>query len=67
LEGTRQSGIGFDLKIANLSKDGNILQLARNVASELLSNDPSLESSDNRILRQSLVSRQTDFDWSSIS
>ena len=33
LEGTQQSGMGFDLKIANLAKDGEILQLARNVAS----------------------------------
>ena len=67
LEGTRQSGIGFDLKIANLSKDGDILQTARNIASEVLSNDPMLENQDNRILRQSIMSRQTDFDWSSIS
>ena len=36
LEGTQQSGMGFELKIANLSKDGEILQLARNVANDIL-------------------------------
>lgn len=42
LEGTRQSGEGIDLKIANLATDGQILQLARDIASEVLSTDPDL-------------------------
>ena len=68
LEGTQQSGIGFDLKIANLSKDGEILNLARRVASEILENDPLLQREENRLLLQAVkASRQTDFDWSSIS
>ncbi len=68
IEGTQQSGIGFDLKIANLGKDGRILQLARDEASEILDNDPTLSSDENRILLKNLVaSKQTDFDWSSIS
>jgi ATP-dependent DNA helicase RecG len=67
LEGTQQSGMGFDLKIANLGKDVEILKLARKIASELLEADPGLQNEENRVLRQSLLSKQTDFDWSSIS
>ena len=68
IEGTQQSGIGFDLKIANLGKDGKILQLARNVASDVLEKDPTLSSVENKVLIKNLTaSKQTDFDWSSIS
>ena len=68
LEGTQQSGIGFDLKIANLGKDGKILQLARDVASEILKADPTLNHDENHILRQNLMAaKNTAFDWSSIS
>ncbi len=68
IEGTQQSGIGFDLKIANLGKDGEILQLARNTASDILEKDPGLKSEENRILIKNLISqKQTEFDWSSIS
>lgn len=68
IEGTQQSGIGFDLKIANLGKDGEILQLARNVATDILDNDPFLQNEENKLLLQNLLtSKQTDFNWSSIS
>jgi ATP-dependent DNA helicase RecG len=68
IEGTQQSGIGFDLKIANLGKDGEILQLARNVAIEVLEKDPNLQTIENRILLHNLQSsKQTEFDWSLIS
>lgn len=68
LEGTQQSGIGFDLKIANLGKDGEILKLARDVASEVLSGDPFLQKEENRVLLENLkATKQTEFDWSSIS
>jgi len=68
IEGTQQSGIGFDLKIANLGKDGEILQLARNVATDVLEKDQFLQSAENRILLQTLMSsKQTEFDWSLIS
>ncbi len=67
LEGTQQSGMGFDLKIANLGKDVEILKLARQVASDILKEDPALQNLENKILRQSLFSKQTDFNWSSIS
>lgn len=68
IEGTQQSGIGFDLKIANLGKDGEILQLARNVATDVLEKDPALRQEENKILLQNLMaSKDTEFDWSSIS
>ncbi|WP_343334456.1 ATP-dependent DNA helicase RecG [Draconibacterium aestuarii] len=68
LEGTQQSGIGFDLKIANLGKDGEILQLARNVASDILDDDPILQKQENQLLLKNLLStKDTGFDWSSIS
>ncbi|MCK3684856.1 ATP-dependent DNA helicase RecG [Maribellus sp. YY47] len=68
LEGTAQSGMGFDLKIANLGKDGEILQMARNVANDILDDDPFLQKENNRLLLQSLLSnKETSFDWSSIS
>jgi len=68
LEGTQQSGIGFTLKIANLGRDGEILQLARNQASDVLDNDPKLEKQENQILVYNLMKmKNTEFNWSSIS
>ena len=68
LEGTQQSGIGFTLKIANLGRDGEILQHARNQASDLLDNDPKLEKPENHILVHNLLKmKNTEFNWSSIS
>ncbi|MBN2807743.1 MAG: ATP-dependent DNA helicase RecG [Prolixibacteraceae bacterium] len=68
LEGTQQSGIGFDLKIANISRDGDILQHARNVAADIIDDDPMLEKSHNAPFRVQLRHlKKTPFDWSSIS
>ncbi len=68
LEGTRQSGIGFDLRIANLAKDGEILEMARREARDIIEADPRLESEAYRILRQSLSrGKKNDFEWSVIS
>ncbi len=68
IEGTQQSGIGFDLKIANLGKDGKILEMARKIATEILDDDPTLAKDENKILLKNLLdSKTTDFDWSSIS
>jgi len=68
LEGTQQSGIGFTLKIANLGRDGEILQHARNQASDLLDNDPKLEKQENQVLVYNLLKmKNTEFNWSSIS
>ena len=68
LEGTRQSGEGIDLKIANLATDGQILQYARELAQEVLDKDPDLMSETHRILNERL---KTLFakkkDWSLIS
>ncbi len=54
LEGTQQSGIAFDLKIANLARDSQILQIARNKAIEILKDDALLENSDNQVLNKQL-------------
>lgn len=54
LEGTQQSGIPFTLKIANIVKDGDILQYAREVAQSVLNDDPQLEKQTNLILRRQL-------------
>lgn len=68
MEGTQQSGMGFDLKIANLGKDGEILQLARNEATDVLEDDPFLQKEENKLLLQNLLtSKDTGFNWSSIS
>lgn len=68
MEGTQQSGIGFDLKIANLAKDGQILELARSHARDIIDQDPRLESDAFRILRKSLaLGKKTEFEWSVIS
>jgi ATP-dependent DNA helicase RecG len=68
LEGTQQSGVGFSLKISNLGRDGEILQHARNQASDLLDADPKLQSQENQILVYHLMKmKNTDYNWSSIS
>ena len=54
LEGTRQSGEGIDLKIANLAADGQILQYARDIAQDVLNEDPDLLSEPNQILNERL-------------
>ena len=51
INGTQQSGMGFDLKIANPTLDANILQAAREAAITILSRDPQLEQAENRGLR----------------
>lgn len=68
MDGTRQSGMPFDLKIANLSTDGQILELARKAAGEILDEDPRLEEEFNRIYKRQLdVMRQTSEYWGEIS
>ena len=53
LLGTQQSGL-LDLKIANLSKDGQVVVMARDVAKELLKNDPTVELPENKGVRSRL-------------
>ena len=54
LEGTQQSGIPFDLKIADLVKDNNILFRAREIAEDLIGKDPKLEQPEHLVLKQQL-------------
>ena len=68
IEGTAQSGLPFDLKIANLAHDGQIIQLARRAAEVLLDDDPDLSLPANHGFANALadmLSRTT--DWSRIS
>jgi ATP-dependent DNA helicase RecG len=59
IDGTQQSGIAFNLKIADLSHDGQILSLARDLAQEILEDDPSLQKPENELLEQQLNKRDT--------
>ncbi|MCD8293238.1 MAG: ATP-dependent DNA helicase RecG, partial [Prevotellaceae bacterium] len=68
LEGTQQSGIAFDLKIADLARDGQILQLARATARDVVEADPKGESPQNELLwRQLKALRKTNVNWAAIS
>ena len=68
LEGTQQSGIAFDLKIANLARDGQLLQYVRSIAEDIVDNDPSAQSPENEILWRQLKSlRKTNVNWAAIS
>ena len=68
LEGTMQSGIAFDLHIANLATDGQIIQLARNTASDILDEDPDLTQQNHVILRRQLdVLFAKNINWGLIS
>lgn len=68
LEGTQQSGIPLNLKIANLAKDAEILQFARNVASDILSKDPHLSTPEYEPLMIEIKKRwKYEMDWSQIS
>ncbi|MGI6479886.1 MAG: ATP-dependent DNA helicase RecG [Salinivirgaceae bacterium] len=52
IDGTRQSGLPFELKIAGVSRDHAILEYARKVANELIEEDPLLEQPQNQKLKQ---------------
>ena len=68
IEGTVQSGVPFDLKIANLGKDGQLIEYVRKVAEELLDNDPLLEHDQNVVLKTQLKYLFTQKQsWSNIS
>ena len=54
LEGTQQSGLPISLNIASLAKDGLILNAARAAADAVLSEDPTLHSDQNQLLRSEL-------------
>ena len=67
LMGTQQSGV-VDLHIADLARDGEMLQVARAAARELLQSDPELVQPEHRPLRQRLeAGRSQRINWSRIS
>ncbi|MDR0412941.1 MAG: ATP-dependent DNA helicase RecG [Dysgonamonadaceae bacterium] len=55
IDGIQQSGIAFHLKIADLSRDGQIVTIARDSAQEILADDPLLEKPQHQILKQQLA------------
>jgi ATP-dependent DNA helicase RecG len=68
LEGTQQSGLPFELHIASLTHDGQILEVARQAALAILDADPFLDEMHNRIYKQRLdLLRQTVVNWGEIS
>ncbi len=68
LEGTAQSGMAFDLKVANLARDGMVLQAARDLAQEVLDNDPEEQNPANAILWRRLQElRKSNVYWGAIS
>lgn len=68
LEGTQQSGMAFDLHIANVARDGQLVQLARDIANEILDNDPGQNLPENAQMWRHLKELARDnVDWSNIS
>ncbi len=68
LEGTQQSGIAFDLKIADIARDGQIVQMAREEAQKIIDDDPDCRKSEYSLLWNRLKTlRKTNIDWASIS
>ena len=68
LEGTQQSGVAFDLKIANLAQDGQLLQYVRDVAQTVIDTDPDGTLPENEVLwRQLKALRKTNVNWAAIS
>lgn len=65
--GTRQSGL-LNLKLADITKDSKILSYARQIAIELLEQDPELGSDENRpIYKEYMRAHLTKMKWSTIS
>jgi ATP-dependent DNA helicase RecG len=68
IEGTQQSGLPINFKLANLARDGQILNLARNAAFHIIEHDANLERSENAVLAQGLRQRNTQsVSWRDIS
>ena len=68
LEGTQQSGVAFDLKIADIARDGQLVQLARDEAQRVIDDDPECQQSRYQLLWNRLRElRQTDINWAAIS
>ncbi len=68
LEGTQQSGMAFDLKIADIARDGQLVQMARDEAQKIIDDDPECQSEKYALLWARLRQlRKTNINWSAIS
>ncbi len=68
IEGTQQSGMPFEMKIADLARDGAIIEYVRKIAAEIIDHDPNLETDRNRILMNQINRLfPADRSWSLIS
>ena len=68
LEGTQQSGMAFDLKIADIARDGQIVQLARDEAQRIVDDDPQCKKAEYQMLWRRLAElRKTNVNWAAIS
>ena len=68
LEGTQQSGIAFDLKIADIARDGQLVALARQEAQKIIDADPTCSSNEYALLWRRLRElRDTNINWAAIS
>jgi len=68
LEGTQQSGMAFDLKIADIARDGQLVQLARDEAEKIIARDPECNKQENSLLWDRLKElRKTHINWAAIS
>ena len=68
LEGTQQSGIAFDLKIADIARDGQLVQLARDEAQRIIDDDPTCQKSVYQLLWDRLAAlRKDNINWAAIS
>ena len=68
LEGTQQSGMAFDLKIADIARDGQLVQLARDEAQAIIDEDPECHSDKYNMLWNRLRQlRKTNVNWAAIS
>ena len=68
LEGTQQSGMAFDLKIADIARDGQIVQMARDEAQKIIDDDPECTSPRYAILWNRLNElKKTNINWAAIS
>ena len=68
LEGTQQSGMAFDLKIADIARDGQLVQLARDEAQRIIEDDPECNKTENQMLWSRLAAlRKTNINWGAIS
>ena len=68
LEGTQQSGMAFDLKIADIARDGQLVQMARETAQPIIEEDPTCCSEKYAILWRRLREiRKSNINWAAIS